>query len=78
MIREKGTGLWGLVNNAGIGGGGPVADTSIEDQNFVYRVNVEGVYRTTRAFAPLVMASKGRIATTGSIAGTLSWPGGSA
>ena len=78
MIREKGTGLWGLVNNAGIGGGGPVADTSIEDQNFVYRVNVEGVYRTTRAFAPLIIESKGRIATTGSIAGTLSWPGGSA
>ena len=78
LIREKETGLWGLVNNAGVGGGGFVADTAIEDQNFVYRVNVEGVYRTTRAFAPLVIESKGRITTTGSIAGTLSWPGGSA
>ena len=78
LIREKETGLWGLVNNAGVGGGGFVVDTAIEDQNFVYRVNVEGVYRTTRAFAPLVIESKGRITTTGSIAGTLSWPGGSA
>ena len=78
MITEKGTGLYGLVNNAGVGGGGFIADTPIDDQAFVYRVNVEGVYRTTRAFAPLIIESKGRIATTGSIAGTLSWPGGSA
>ncbi len=70
MIQEKGTGLYGLVNNAGVGGGGEVVDTPIEDQTFVYKVNVEGVYRTTKAFAPLVMQSKGRIVTTGSIAGT--------
>ena len=78
LIEDKGTGLWGLVNNAGVGGGGAVAETAIEDQTFVYDVNVEGVYRTTRAFAPLIVKSKGRIITTGSIAGTLSWPGGSA
>ena len=78
LIREKGTGLWGLVNNAGVGGGGPVVDTPVDDQNFVYRVNVEGVYRTTQAFAPFVIESKGRITTTGSIAGTGSWAGGSA
>jgi NAD(P)-dependent dehydrogenase (short-subunit alcohol dehydrogenase family) len=78
MIKEKGTGLYGLVNNAGIGAGDTVVDTPIEKQTFVYNVNVEGVYRTTQAFAPLVIESKGRIVTTGSIAGTLSWPGGSA
>ena len=78
MIGEKGAGLYALVNNAGVGGGGFVADTSIEDQSFVYAVNVEGVYRTTKAFAPLIIESKGRIITTGSIAGTVSWPGGSA
>lgn len=71
MIREKGTGLYGLVNNAGVGGGGPVLETSIEDQRFVYDINVEGVYRTTKAFAPMVIESKGRISTTGSIAGVL-------
>jgi len=70
LIRKKGTGLYALVNNAGIGGGGTVVETPVEDQSFVYKVNVEGVYRTTRAFAPLVIESKGRIVTTGSIAGT--------
>ena len=79
MIREKGTGLYGLVNNAGVGGGGEVVETPIEDQTFVYAINVEGVYRTTKAFAPLVIESKGRIVTTGSIAGTISsFPGFSA
>ena len=79
MIKAKGTGLYGLVNNAGVGGGGEVVDTPIEDQTFVYAVNVEGVYRTTQAFAPLVIESKGRIVTTGSIAGTISaFPGFSA
>lgn len=79
MITEKGTGLYGLVNNAGVGGGGTVVDTPVEDQTFVYRVNVEGVYRITKAFAPLVIGSKGRIVTTGSIAGTISsFPGFSA
>ena len=72
MIKEKGTGLYGLVNNAGVGGGGTVVETPVEDQTFVYAVNVEGVYRTTKAFAPLVIESKGRIVTTGSIAGTIS------
>ena len=73
MIRGKGTGLYGLVNNAGVGGyRGTVVDADIDDQTFIYSVNVEGVYRTTKAFAPLVIESGGRIVTTGSIAGTLS------
>ena len=79
MIRAKATGLYALVNNAGVGGGGEVVDTPVEAQTFVYAVNVEGVYRITKAFAPLVIESKGRIVTTGSIAGTISsFPGFSA
>ncbi|MEM7432893.1 MAG: SDR family NAD(P)-dependent oxidoreductase [Pseudomonadota bacterium] len=79
MITEKGTGLYAVVNNAGVGGGGNVADTPIEDQSFVYDVNVEGVYRVTKAFAPMIIESQGRISTTGSIAGTISgFPGFSA
>ncbi|HEY5642298.1 MAG TPA: SDR family NAD(P)-dependent oxidoreductase [Woeseiaceae bacterium] len=72
LIKKNGTGLYALVNNAGVGGGGPVIETPIENQTFVYAVNVEGVYRTTKAFAPLVIESKGRVVTTGSIAGTIS------
>lgn len=78
LIQARGTGLYGLVNNAGIGDGGPVLDTPVEIQTLVYDINVEGVYRVTKAFAPLVIESQGRIATTGSIAGTISWAGGSA
>jgi NAD(P)-dependent dehydrogenase (short-subunit alcohol dehydrogenase family) len=78
FIEAQGTGLDAIVNNAGIGGGGAIADTPVAQQTAVYEVNVEGVYRVTKAFAPLVVASQGRIVTTGSIAGTLSWAGGSA
>ena len=79
MIKEKGTGLYALVNNAGVGGGGTVLETPVADQTFVYDVNVEGVYRVTKAFGPMVVDSKGRIVTTGSIAGTIAaFPGFSA
>jgi NAD(P)-dependent dehydrogenase (short-subunit alcohol dehydrogenase family) len=79
MIQESGTGLYALVNNAGVNAGGPVIEAPIEDQSFIYDVNVEGVYRVTKAFAPLVIDSRGRILTTGSIAGTVSaFPGFSA
>ncbi|MEM7762979.1 MAG: SDR family NAD(P)-dependent oxidoreductase [Pseudomonadota bacterium] len=78
LIRKRGTGLYALVNNAGVGGGGPVLSTPVDEQTFIYDVNVEGVYRVTRTLAPLVIESKGRIATTGSIAGTLAWPAGNA
>lgn len=71
LIRKKGTGLYGLVNNAGIGGGGPVLETPVADQTMVYLINVEGVYRVTKAFAPMIVESKGHISTTGSIAGTV-------
>ena len=71
LINAKNTGLYGLVNNAGVGGERhTVVDGPIDAQRFIYAVNVEGVYRTTKAFAPLVMISRGRIVTTGSIAGT--------
>ncbi|MDH5622311.1 MAG: SDR family NAD(P)-dependent oxidoreductase [Gammaproteobacteria bacterium] len=79
LVKKKGTGLYALVNNAGVGGGDTVLDTPIEDQTFVYQVNVEGVYRMSQAFAPLIIEAKGRIVTTGSIAGTVSsFPGFSA
>ena len=78
LIRDNNTGLYALVNNAGLGNRGIISEAQIEDHNFVYRVNVEGVYRVTKAFSPLIMESKGRISTTGSIAGTLTSAGGSA
>lgn len=78
LIAKEGRGLWGLVNNAGVATSGAVADMEDSDLDFVLDVNVNGVVRVTRAFIPLVAQSKGRIVTTGSIAGILSRPGGSA
>lgn len=55
-----------------------VGSTDIEDYRMLCDVNVEGVYRVTKAFIPLIVASKGRISTTGSIAGTVTRAGMSA
>jgi NAD(P)-dependent dehydrogenase (short-subunit alcohol dehydrogenase family) len=75
LIREKGTGLYGLVNNAGVLVLESILDSSIDNVRYEFGVNVEGVFRTTQAFAPLVIESKGRIVSTSSTAGIGSGPG---
>ena len=69
-VKEGGRGLHGLINNAGIFIGGPLADVDIEELEWLMDVNVYGVYRVTQAFAPMIIESKGRISTIGSISGT--------
>lgn len=71
-ITKAGRGLYGLVNNAGIAITGPLAETTEEDFDFLFDVNVYGSYRVTRAFSPLIVQSQGRITTIGSISGILS------
>jgi NAD(P)-dependent dehydrogenase (short-subunit alcohol dehydrogenase family) len=71
-ITEAGRGLYGLVNNAGVGVIYPLIEVDEEEFNFQMDVNLYGPYRVTRAFAPLIIESKGRITTTGSISGILS------
>ena len=68
-VRDAGRGLWGVINNAGVFIGGPVTDVSIDETMWLFDVNVFGVYRVTQAFAPLIIESKGRISTIGSISG---------
>ncbi len=70
QIRNGGRGLYGLVNNAGVFIGGPITEVSIEETQWLFDVNVFGVYRVTQAFAPLIIDQKGRITTIGSISGT--------
>ncbi len=74
LIGEEGRGLYGLVNNAGVAVVGPLIETDEEDMQFQMDVNLFGPYRVTKAFAPLIIESKGRITTTGSISGILSGP----
>ncbi|MDX1507388.1 MAG: SDR family oxidoreductase [Woeseiaceae bacterium] len=74
LIESEGRGLYGLVNNAGVavfGGGSQLSDSDLQ---WVFDVNVYGVARVTRAFAPMIIESEGRITTTGSISGILSSP----
>lgn len=71
-IKNADRGLWGLINNAGVFLGGPATEVSIEDTIWMFDVNVFGVYRVTQAFAPLIIESKGRISTIGSISGIVS------
>jgi NAD(P)-dependent dehydrogenase (short-subunit alcohol dehydrogenase family) len=72
LVREEGRGLYGLVNNAGVGVIAPLIEVEEEDLWFQMNVNVFGPYRVTKAFAPLIIESQGRITTTGSISGILS------
>lgn len=71
-VRAAGRGLHGLVNNAGVGVIGPMIEVGEEDMQFQMDVNLFGPYRVTKAFAPLIIESQGRITTTGSISGILS------
>ena len=71
-ISEAGRGLYGLVNNAGVAVVQPLIEIEEEDFDFQMKVNVYGPYRVTKAFAPLIIESKGRISIIGSISGTLS------
>jgi NAD(P)-dependent dehydrogenase (short-subunit alcohol dehydrogenase family) len=72
FVRSEGRGLYGLVNNAGVGVIAPLIEVDEEDLWFQMNVNVFGPYRVTKAFAPMIIESKGRITTTGSISGILS------
>jgi NAD(P)-dependent dehydrogenase (short-subunit alcohol dehydrogenase family) len=77
-VRKGGRGLYGLVNNAGIYSGATIAQTSLEEFDLVVAVNIAGPWRMTRAFEPLIAASKGRITNIGSISGILADSGESA
>ena len=71
-VTSAGRGLYGLVNNAGVGGIGPLIEVEESDLHFLLNVNVYGPYRITKAFSPLIIQEKGRITTIGSISGILS------
>jgi NAD(P)-dependent dehydrogenase (short-subunit alcohol dehydrogenase family) len=78
VVRASGRPLYGIVNNAGVVVVDPVLNTSEADFDFQMQVNVYGVFRVTKAFAPLVIASKGRVINISSISAFLSDPGTSA
>ena len=74
VVSELG-GLDVLVNNAGIGAQGSVADNDDEEWHRVLDVNLLGIVRTSRAALPHLRASSAAaIVNTGSIAATAGLP----
>jgi NAD(P)-dependent dehydrogenase (short-subunit alcohol dehydrogenase family) len=71
-----GAGLAGLVNNAGIGVGGPLEFLPLEELRRVLEVNAVGVVAVTQACLPLLRRARGRVVVVGSISGRLSVPFG--
>jgi len=63
-----------LVNNAGIGLGGPLELVSAEDWRTQFEVNVFGQAAVTRALLPALRAASGRIVFVSSVGGRVSVP----
>lgn len=73
-VRAGGLGLHAVVNNAGVVIMGLLAETPESEVDFVFDVNVYGPYRIVKAFAPLIVESKGRVINISSMAGIFSPP----
>lgn len=71
IVAGQGAGLYGLVNNAGIGELGMLATWTDEEIFNIFDVNVFGPHRVTNAFLPFLLESKGRIVNIGSQGGVI-------
>ena len=64
-----------LVNSAGVGIAGTLADTSAKAWDLQQAVNLRGAFLVTQAALPHLRATKGYVVNLASIAGTLPTPG---
>jgi NAD(P)-dependent dehydrogenase (short-subunit alcohol dehydrogenase family) len=71
-VESEGLGLYGLVNNAGIGQLGPLHTFTEDEMQTIFDVNVFGPHRVTNAFLDLLLESKGRVVNIGSQGGSVS------
>ena len=64
------SGLWAVVNNAGIAvGTAPIEMLAMDQVQRCVDVNLFGMIRVTKAFLPLVRRSRGRIINMSSVMG---------
>jgi NAD(P)-dependent dehydrogenase (short-subunit alcohol dehydrogenase family) len=79
-VREKvaasvGTGgLAAIVNNAGVGGGGPIEFMPLDELRSTLEVNLIGQVAVTQPFIPLIRKAKGTIVFIASIGGRVASP----
>jgi NAD(P)-dependent dehydrogenase (short-subunit alcohol dehydrogenase family) len=74
---EEGLGdepLAGVVNNAGVGAGGPIEALDIDELRRTLEVNAIAPVAVTQAFIPRLRASRGRVVNISSIGGRVSQP----
>ena len=71
LVVAQGKGLYGLVNNAGIGELGMLTTWTDDDMANIFNVNVFGPHRMTNAFVHLLIESQGRIVNIGSQGGII-------
>jgi NAD(P)-dependent dehydrogenase (short-subunit alcohol dehydrogenase family) len=67
-------GLVGLVNNAGVGGGGPIEFMDLKDLRDTLEVNLVGQVAVSQAFIPQLRKTKGTIVFIASIGGRIASP----
>lgn len=67
------TGLWAVVNNAGVAGSvAPIEWQTEDDFRKTLDVNLFGVIFVTKAFLPMVRRERGRVVNMASIMGRFS------
>ena len=73
-VTKAGRGLYGVVNNAGVVVVAPLIEVEEKELDFIFNVNLYGPYRITKAFAPLLLESKGRVVNISSLNGIVASP----
>ena len=73
-VSKAGRGLYGVVNNAGVVVVAPMIEVEEKELDFIFDVNMYGPYRITKAFAPMVLESKGRVVNISSLNGIVASP----
>jgi NAD(P)-dependent dehydrogenase (short-subunit alcohol dehydrogenase family) len=74
QVRKGGRGLYGVVNNAGVVVVAPLIEADEKDLDYIFGVNIYGPFRITKAFAPLLLESKGRVVNISSLNGIVTSP----
>ena len=74
QVAASGLPVTGLVNNAGVGTGGPYEFIPIDTLRMQFEVNYFGHVAVTQAFIPALRSTQGRIVNMGSIAGRMAPP----